>query len=156
MTKVNTTKSKPEFKDTFIREVQVNYVSSKTPIFKITAPADAVSFLRAVFPDNSREHFVAIYLDGKNSVASYSVVSTGTANSAQVHPREIFQRAILSGAISIIVAHNHPSGSNLPSIEDKKVTQRVREAGDLLGIKVLDSLIVTANSAYSIMNDDTI
>jgi len=147
-------KQQLQFIDTFIREVQVNYVSSQTPSFKITGPADAVSFLRGVLPDNSREHFVAVYLDGSHHVASYSVLSTGTANSAYIHPREIFQRAVLSGAVSIIAAHNHPSGNTKPSTEDLNVTDRIKKVGELLGIPVLDSLIITNNSAYSIVTKE--
>lgn len=156
MTTKHTEQEQTNFIDTFIREVQVNYVSLQTPSFKITGPKDVVSFLRSVLPDNSREHFIAIYLDGSHSVASYSVVSTGGANSAQIHPREIFQRAILTGAVSIIAAHNHPSGNTTPSMEDRNVTTRIKEAGELLGIKILDSLIITDKSAYSIMNDETV
>ncbi|HMO15651.1 MAG TPA: JAB domain-containing protein [Pirellulaceae bacterium] len=156
MTTKNAKQKQTNIADTFIRDVQVNYVSSKTPSFRITGPANAVSYLRTLFPDNSREHFIVIYLDGSNCVASYSVISTGTANSAQVHPREIFQRAVLVGAVSIIAAHNHPSGNLNPSLEDRNVSTRIQEAGELLGIRVLDSLIITNDSAYSIMTDDTL
>ena len=99
------------------------------------------------------EHFVALYLNGQHQVAAYSIVSIGTANQAPVSPREVFQRAVLTGAISIVVAHNHPSKSTVPSHEDRAVTTRLREAGELLGIKVLDHVIVT-NSAFLSMKDD--
>jgi DNA repair protein RadC len=156
MKSAKTKNAKPEFKDTFIREVQVNYISSSEPKFKITGPSDSVSFLRSIFPDNSREHFLAIFLDGNHQVVCFSVISTGTANSSLVHPREVFQRAILAGAISIIVAHNHPSGSLTPSSEDRSTTCRIKEAGEILGIKVLDSLIITATAAYSIVNEEQV
>lgn len=154
MTTKHIEQEQTDFTDTFIREVQVNYVSSKTPRFRISGPAKAVSYMRTLFPDNSREHFIVIYLDGSNCVASYSVISTGTANSAQVHPREIFQRAVLAGAVSIIAAHNHPTGNTIPSLEDRSVTKRIKDAGEILGIKVLDSLIITNDSAYSIMTNE--
>jgi DNA repair protein RadC len=156
MTRAHATKPKQEFKDTFIREVQVNYISSSEPKFKITGPSDAITFLRSIFPDNSREHFLAIYLDGNHQIVCFSVISTGTANSSLVHPREVFQRAILAGAISIIVAHNHPSGSLTPSGADHTTTSRIKDAGEILGIKLLDSLIITATAAYSIINEEPV
>ena len=138
--------------DTFIREARVNYLHCDHAMFKIGSPADVANFVRSVLTDNSREHFVALYLNGQHQVAAYSIVSIGTANSAPVAPREVFQRAVLTGAISIVVAHNHPSESTVPSHEDKAVTTRLREAGELLGIKVLDHVIVT-NSTFLSMKE---
>ena len=139
--------------DTFIREARVNYLHCEHVMFKISGPADVANFVRSILTDNSREHFVALYLDGQNQVAAYSIVSIGSANSAPVAPREVFQRAVLTGAISIVLAHNHPSGSTIPSSDDRAVTRRLREAGELLGIKILDHLIVT-NSAFLSMKED--
>lgn len=147
--------SNPGFTDKFIREVIVNYRPSTESPFKVTAPGDAVQFIRDVLPDNSREHFVALYLDGANQVASFSVISTGTANSSLVHPREVFQRAVLVGARAFIVAHNHPSGSLTPSREDLDITQRLSKAGELMGITLIDSLIVTAAGAHSVLNNES-
>ena len=144
---------KTAIQDTFIREARVNYLHCDHAMFKISSPADVANFVRSILTDNSREHFVALYLDGQHQVAAYSIVSIGTANQAPVSPREVFQRAVLTGAISIVVAHNHPSESTVPSHEDRAVTTRLREAGELLGIKVLDHLIVT-NSAFLSMKDD--
>ena len=139
--------------DTFIREARVNYLHCDHVMFKITGPADVANFVRSILTDNSREHFVALYLNASHHVAAYSIVSIGSANSAPVAPREVFQRAVLTGAISIVVAHNHPSDSTEPSTEDRAVTKRLRDAGQLLGIKVLDHLIVT-DSAYLSLKDD--
>jgi hypothetical protein len=111
-------------------------------LFTIKGPNDVADFVRSVLTDNSREHCVALYLDGAHQVVSYSIISIGTANMSVVHPREVFQRAILAGAISIIIAHNHPSGVLTPSDEDHKVTQRLKDAGEILGIKLLDHLIL--------------
>jgi DNA repair protein RadC len=86
---------------------------------------------------------VALYLDGAHTIIAYSVVFTGTANSCQVHAREIFQCAVLVGAVAVVVGHNHPSGEVSPSSEDLKVTKQLQDAGGLLGIKVLDHVIVT-------------
>ena len=118
-------------------------------MFKIVSAADVAIFVRSILTDNSREHFVAMYLDSLHQVAAYSIVSIGTANMAPVAPREVFQRAILSGAIAIVVAHNHPSGSPHPSDEDRAVTKRLHESGNLLGIRLLDHVIVADVSHYS-------
>lgn len=137
--------------DTYIREVRVNYHSTGTRKFAMTDPADVADFVRSVLPDNSREHFVALYLDGSNHVACYSLVSTGTANQCVAHPREVFQRALVTGAVAIILAHNHPSGKLNPSNEDLQVTQRLKEGANLLGIKLLDHLIVSDHGFESIL-----
>ena len=143
----------PDIQDTFIREARVNYLHCDHVMFRITGPDDVANFVRSILTDNSREHFVALYLNASHQVAAYSIVSIGSANSAPVAPREVFQRAVLTGAISIVVAHNHPSDSTEPSPEDRAVTKRLRDAGQLLGIKVLDHLIVT-DSAYLSLKED--
>ena len=148
--KPSTIENGPQYTDTFIREVRATYQQTTSRVFAIKGPDDVAEFVRSILTDNSREHFVALYLDGAHQVASYSIVSMGTANSAVAHPREVFQRAILAGAVSIIIAHNHPSGVLTPSDEDHKVTQRLKDAGEILGIKLLDHLIVTDTAYQSI------
>ena len=140
------------YEDTFIREIRATYHMTETQPFIIQGPDHVAQFVRSILTDNSREHFVALYLDGAHQVASYSIVSIGTANSAVAHPREVFQRAILAGAVSIIIAHNHPSGVLTPSDEDHKVTQRLKDAGEILGIKLLDHLIVSDAACVSIID----
>ena len=117
----------------------------------IQGPDHVAQFVRSILTDNSREHFVALYLDGANQVVSYSIISIGTANMSIVHPREVFQRAILAGAVSIVVAHN-PSGILTPSQEDIEVT-RLEKAGDILAIKMLDHVIVTNVAHHSIRSE---
>ena len=151
--KSSKTKKGIRYTDTFIREVRATYQPTATPLFAIKGPDDLVDFVRSILTDNSREHFVALYLDGANQIASYSIVSIGTANASMVHPREVFQRAILAGAVSVIIAHNHPSGILTPSDEDHKVTQRLKDSGEILGIKLLDHLIITDLAHHSITKD---
>lgn len=115
---------------------------------------DVARFVRTHLVDNSREQFVALYLDASHSVACYSILSIGVANSALVHPRELFQRAVLAGAIAVIVAHNHPSGACKPSEADRSITKRLCDAGDVLGISVLDHVIVTDESHYSFKTEE--
>lgn len=138
-----------ELRTTFVREIAAHYRGPRRTQIQVGGPSDAARFMRGVFPDNSREHFVALYLDGAHKVMAFSIVATGCANSCPVHPREVFQNAILSGAISIIIGHNHPSGSTTPSAEDRKVTEVLKAAGELLGIRVLDHVIVGEDDFYS-------
>ena len=126
----------------FIREVVVNYRGPRRTKTGIRCARDAAAFIRRVLPDNAREHFVTLYLDVGHHIAGYSLTSTGTINSCQVHAREVFQKAILIGAVSILVGYNHPSGNLTPSREDRDVTTRIKDAGELLGIKCLDHVIV--------------
>lgn len=96
-----------------------------------------------------KEVLVAFYLDSKNKIISREIVSIGTLNSTVTHPREIFRTAISRNANAIIIAHNHPSGSVEPSIEDIKVTEKLKNAGDIIGIKLLDHVIVFQDRYYS-------
>ena len=99
--------------------------------------------------DRAKEHFYVMHLDVRNRVKLVELVSLGTLTSSLMHPRETFRRAVMQGANSIIVAHNHPSGAADPSDEDLKVTKLLHEAGKLLGIHVLDHIIFTPTSFYS-------
>ena len=115
----------------------------------IRAPERAARFIRSVLPDNVREHFVALILDVRNQVVGYLVVATGTAASCPVGVREFFQAAIVGGAHALIVGNNHPSGDITPSQEDRAITRRLKEAGELLGIPVLDHLIIGTEAYFS-------
>ncbi len=91
---------------------------------------------------DQKEHFIALLLNTRNQVIGINEVSVGTLSASLVHPREVFRPAILIGAASIIVSHNHPSEDCAPSPEDKVATRRIRESGELLGIPVLDHVIL--------------
>lgn len=139
-----------------VREILVKYKTPKKAPDAIHQPSEAVPFLRSILPDNSREHFLALYLDGKHAPISYAVLSTGTANSSQISPREIFQRACIMGAVSLIIAHNHPSNSTEPSSDDLKVTETIKKAGNILNIRLLDHIIITDNSFLSLQEHNLI
>ena len=143
---------------TFLREVQLKYRGPRRGQHfpAANAPERAAAFMRKVFPDNVREHFIVLFLNGKNEVAAFFVASTGTASACLVGPRELFQAAVHAGAVSIIAGHNHPSGDTEPSAEDRSVTRRLVQAGELLGIPLLDHLIVGLNSFYSFMESGEI
>jgi DNA repair protein RadC len=104
--------------------------------------------MRQVVTDDAREHFVAIYLDGRHRAIGHQIVSVGTATASLVHPREVFQPAILAGACAVIVGHNHPSGDPSPSPEDRAVTLRLAAAANLLGLHLLDSLVWTRRGTF--------
>ena len=108
----------------------------------INSPADAYSLLRTYLDGSDREHFVTVLVDTKNKVIGINTVSVGALNTTIVHPREVFKPAILCNAASVLLAHNHPSGDATPSEDDKAVTQRLRDAGTILGITVLDHIII--------------
>ena len=137
------------FEETYIREVRIQYHRTDKPLVAIRSPQNVRDFVLSVLPDNSREHCVALFLDGSHAVSCYSLVSTGTANAAMISPRDIFQRAIAAGAVALVFSHNHPSGDVMPSEEDRRVTTRIQEVGELLGIKLLDHIIVSDEGFYS-------
>lgn len=97
-----------------------------------------------------KEIFEILLLDTKNKIISIEQVSIGNLNSSIVHPREVFNPAIRRSAFSIILVHNHPSGDPSPSREDINITHRLMEAGDMLGIKVLDHIIIGYDNYYSL------
>ena len=95
-----------------------------------------------------RERLIRVDLDGQNRVVGEEIVSIGTATAALVSPREVFKGAILSNAVRVIVIHNHPSGNCGPSGEDHEINEKLREAGELLGIPVIDFVIVGEDGQY--------
>lgn len=97
-----------------------------------------------------REVFCALLLDGKHRVLREVLISEGSLTATLVHPREVFRPAIEEGAAAIVVVHNHPSGDPTPSAEDRAITRRLREAGELLGIRLLDHLVVGRGAYVSL------
>lgn len=136
-----------------VREVTLQYTNDVNTLHEaITSPEQAFDIFKEILPTNTKECFMALFLNGNHAPIGYQVVSIGTANEALAHPREIFQPAIAIGAVSIIVAHNHPSGNLTFSKQDHDVTKRLKEAGNLLNIRVLDHLILSNNSYKSYEN----
>ena len=117
---------------------------------KILSPSDAYEMIKDQLQDLDREQFIITCLNTKNEPTNISVVAVGTLNKAIVHPREVFKTAILSNAASIMAFHNHPSGDTTPSQQDLQLTNRLYEAGELLGIKLLDHLIIGDGSFTSL------
>mgnify|MGYP001076498101 FL=1 len=121
-----------------IREDVANYLPPST---RFTSPAQIFS-LFSFLNQETKEFFITIHLDGKNRIVCMEEVSVGSLNQSIVHPREVFKTALLSSAAAIVLIHNHPSGDPAPSREDREITRRLKEAGDLLGIRVLDHIII--------------
>lgn len=96
-----------------------------------------------------QEHFIVITLDGANNVINVRVIFIGTLNKSMVHPREVFAPALTDRAASIVIAHNHPSGNPEPSIEDLLMTRKLKEAGEIIGIEIIDHVIITKKNHYS-------
>lgn len=119
---------------------------------KITSPNDIYQELKA-FKNKQQEYFLALYLDGANHLIDTKVITIGILNQSLVHPREVFSYAIEQRCASIIVAHNHPSGSLEASSEDINVTKRLKESGKILGIELLDHVIFTNDGFVSLKEE---
>ncbi len=117
------------------------------------ASADAVYDELREYGRKKQEYFLTLTLDGASHLIATRTVSIGTLNQSLVHPREVFADAVTDRAAGIIVAHNHPSGQYFPSREDRRVTQRLKEAGKLMGIELLDHVIVTRDGYYSFQEE---
>jgi DNA repair protein RadC len=103
--------------------------------------------------DQEKEHYYVMHLNIRSQVMMVELVTIGVLNSSLVHPRETFRRAVISGSAAIIIAHNHPSGEVEPSDEDMKITRVMHEAGNILGIALLDHIIFTKDNYFSFKNN---
>ena len=120
------------------------------PPFTVNNPQTLVKAIRATIQDKAKEHFKLVLLNTRNKVTGIIPISVGTLNASLVHPREVFKEAIHGNAASVILVHNHPSNDLEPSEEDIKLTRRMVEAGNIIGIEVLDHIIITKNDFLSL------
>lgn len=135
-----------------ISELSLRLKKEDVILFKQKSVFSPQEMYAVVYPKigkYKKEHFVLVSLDTRNKVIGVDTISVGTLNASLVHPREMFEIAILRHAASVIIAHNHPSGDSEPSNEDIAVTEKLVKAGKLLGIPVLDHLITGKNTFYS-------
>lgn len=116
----------------------------------IRSPHDAAELLSEQMRYLQKEHFVCVFLNTKNHVIAQETLSMGSLNASIVHPREVFRAAIKCSSASLVCAHNHPSGDPTPSPEDISLTARLVEAGQIVGIDVLDHLIIGDGSFVSL------
>jgi DNA repair protein RadC len=121
-------------------------------VVNVSRPGDILPILEPI-KDHKQEHFVCITLNGAGNVINSRVITIGLLNHSLVHPREVFRPAILDNAASIIIAHNHPSGSLEPSSQDIAITNQLKEAGNMIGISVLDHIIITEKNGYVSMKE---
>jgi len=128
---------KPVFSRETIREDLPMYLATE----RFTSPQQVFEMFRDLV-NEAREHFLALHLDTKNKIICLDRVSVGSLNQSIVHVREVMKSALLSSAAAIILIHNHPSGDPTPSNEDIVITRRLKEAGELIGIPVLDHIII--------------
>lgn len=110
------------------------------PLFR--TPRQVGEWLRGRYEGETRERFRVLLLDGRHRLISCRVVASGTLTACPVHPRDVFRPALAESAAAVIVAHNHPSGDPSPSAEDLDITGRLQRAGDLVGIRLLDHVIL--------------
>lgn len=96
-----------------------------------------------------REAFCALLVNARTRPIGFHIISIGTLDTATVHPREVMRMAVIIGAAAMVLAHNHPSGDPSPSDTDRKVTKRMGEVGELLGIQILDHVVIGAERHYS-------
>ena len=125
-------------------------------MISICDPVDAYELVKNELVNSDREIMLSILLTTKNHLIGVETVSIGSLSSATIIPRDLFKSAILANASSIVLCHNHPSGVLEPSREDYAVTKTVVDAGNLLGIKVLDHLIVTDTGYKSLIEHTNI
>lgn len=120
---------------------------------KINGPEAIANILQDILTseseiDQDKEHFWVIGLNGANRIKYIELVSLGILNRSLVHPREVFRYAIINGINFLIIAHNHPSNALKPSDDDKAITDRLKDAGSIIGIEVLDHVIISNQRTY--------
>jgi len=124
----------------------------KKPLVK--TPDDVAGLVRGRLKDKKKEHFLALLLDTRGQLIKVSEISVGSLDGSIVHPREVFKEAISASAASVIFVHNHPSGDPTPSEDDIKLTKRLAEAGEIMGIDVLDHIIIGDKEHLSLKRKD--
>lgn len=111
--------------------------------------ADSAKILMPTMSQLEQEHFKGLFLDTRNKLLREATIFIGSLNASLVHPREVFKLAIAQNAASIILAHNHPSGDPSPSINDIKLTKKMVQIGELMGIEVVDHIVIGKNKYVS-------
>ena len=122
---------------------------------KLSDPADAVEFVRPIFTLADREMMVVVSVSGGMEPLAVEVVAVGGVDSCYVDMKNMFKHAILNNAGNIICFHNHPGGTPMPSGEDRKITEKIRKAGELLDIRLLDHIILCNGCYYSFSREGT-
>ena len=129
--------------------IKFQFISERSSQYslKVSSPSDIVPILKR-YRKLKQEAFICITLDGAHQVVKVRMITVGILNRTIIHPRELFVGAIEDHAAAVILCHNHPSGNLEPSREDRDITYRMRDAGELLGIQVLDHIIIGKGETY--------
>lgn len=130
-------------------EFHKRYNLSKNDGNPIKSAKDVYEYASQKLLMQDREQFMVLHLNSKNKIIKDEIISLGILNSSIIHPREIFKSAIKESANAIILVHNHPSGDPTPSDEDKRVTEKIIAAGEMLDIKVMDHVIIGKDRWWS-------
>ena len=120
---------------------------------RIETPSDLVPHIRH-YVDRKQEHFICASVNGANEIINIRVVSIGLIDRSHVHPREVFADPLIDRASAVILAHNHPVGALNPSEQDIETTRRLQQAGEIMGITVLDHIIFNSTEYYSFLESD--
>lgn len=147
---------KPNFDDRYqgiMCRVYLVREKENTEVIKISDPQDVYDLVRGEMVSSDRERFLSLMLTTSNHLIGVETVSVGSVTGAMIKPRDVFKSAILANASSLIFCHNHPSGDLTPSEHDLVLTRSLKEAGDLLGFKVLDHLIISDKGYRSLIYD---
>lgn len=122
----------------------------------LSRPEDVAALMAPIFQGLEREVFYCLALNTKNYLKHMFEVSIGSLNASIVHPRELYKEAVRCSAASIIVTHNHPSGDSTPSGADIQLTRRIAQAGDVLGIELLDHVVIGGEDNYVSLRDSSL
>src|SRR5262245_14204136 len=122
----------------------------------LRSPEDVFRHFGARLRRIAQERFIVVLLDGRHRVLGEEMVSLGTLTASLVHPREVFRPALRASAAALILVHNHPSGDPTPSSEDRVVTERLVRAGEILGVRVLDHVVVAERGYVSLREEGTL
>lgn len=132
-------------------EIGLRYAKALSGKVIINTSEDVYKLLHE-FASKKREHLILLTINGRNQLIQKKVISIGTIDTSLFHPREVFAEAITDRASKIIIVHNHPSGNLMPSRNDLIMTQKVKDAGDVLGIHLVDSVIISEEGYKSILD----
>lgn len=133
----------------FVRELMVTYrVTERSLSAPVSTPREAAAFLAPILAHEPVEVFLAVFLNTRHRVIAFHEAARGTLDAALIHPREIFKAAFLANAAGLLLAHNHPSGDPEPSPLDDGLTSRLRQAGEIVGVEVVDHIIIGHDGRY--------
>lgn len=150
--KMNSKRNPPEDIRPLVQH-EIRTIGKKGP--RINQPGELASFLRPYLAGADREYVLVAILNNKNVVLAVDVTSKGILNASLIHPREIFKAAIVKSAAAIILAHNHPSGDPEPSLEDRGSFDRIVKAGETIGIRCIDMLVLGEDRFFSMYSNES-